>query len=350
MKVRVDFLLLFDQNFDFKRFESLCFEILEENFQWASPLECLGGKGDEGVDIRGVEEKHKRTWLVQCKKVQKLSWSMIKQAIEKIDEIPSSSHAMVLMTTAEISAFNRKKFKEYVNGRGYGDSHVFDIREISSKVYGSKRNLLERYFGLEKIEDRKIQELRRRDKMKMIVKKKLFRKDLPLNPSQRELLFFLKNPETKFIDPEVIIVPIDDLTFPDYINEESRWFETNFHDTYINGIELWINAVQGSYVMLGPENVWQPINSNINLKEVPAGYSVQRARMIGRIPYSSIVHIQLNGDPINEKPVLWCEFKFKGSSPFISFRYILIDKKGQVENWPVLDDRNRISIVRNNLP
>lgn len=348
---RTDTILSFDRNFDWRRFESLCFEILDEDYEWSSPLEHFGGSGngDGGIDIRGIQKENDRIWLVQCKKRKVLHWNDLKKTVDRITEKPTLSHVFVLMTSSVVSLSNRTKLKEYAQNKGYADSYVLSVDEISSKVYGSKKNLIQRYFGEKTDEDRIVEELKRRDRMKLEAESKLLRNDIPENLTQRGILCIISNPEVKFIESEVIIVPIDDFSFPEYEVGQSRWYESNIHDLYINGIEIWIAAAQGTKVLLNAKHEWQPIDNDFQENCIPNGFSIRQVRMIGRIPYSSISHIQTDADPINTKPVIRCRFEFD-DAPYESIKYVLTDNKGGVDNWPRLENENRVNLVETKLP
>lgn len=348
---RTDSSLHFDRNFSWQDFERLCFDILSEYYTWSQPLEALGitGNGDNGVDMRGVEVVSNSTWLVQCKKREKLSWSELKATVDGITEKISENYVFVLMASGDISSTNRVKLKKYAEEKGYSNAHVFANPELSSKVLSSKRRLSERYFGTNDEEDRRIKQLKRRDAMKFEAERKLLRKDIPERPTQQQIEFIFSNPEIKFIEPEVIIVPIDDLTFPESVQDESRWYYSNFHDVYTDGIEIWIAAASRTEAIISKSFEWQPVDRSFDEKKLLKGFSLRQVRMIGRIPYSSICHIQLDADPIESRPVIRCRFEFN-KSPYESFRYILSDQKGGIENWPELRAENRVNLIETKLP
>ena len=98
-------------------------------------------------------------------------------------------------------------------------------------------------------------------------------------------------------------------------------YRTFFHDIYIDGIEFLLNAGIGSFVIMDNDGYWEPVHifSDPRLKE--AKYRVIPARMIGRIPYHSIVNFIKDGDEYTSCPHLFCLFDGVDGIPYEEIYY-----------------------------
>lgn len=328
------------------QFETVCLELFNEKFQWHRNLEHFGAGGqDGGIDLYGIEEEKNLPWVFQCKRVKSLSGKKLLNVVEDVvDNYRNGCFCLVASCT--ISKESREKLRNKGLQIGFSEVIIFGRTELERELYLFPE-ILEKYFGVHPSELTEVMTDRIRSGAKM--KKEAFTKllhgsinEMGIGYEQAKIRF--ENPEIIFKDPEVIVVPINDTTYPRYYQKgvkKSRWYGAYFNDIYHNGIELNLSATQGQRVAINKTGHWFPLDSSVDYKQYNE-FKIYQAKKIGRIPYSSIKIIDLDGDPCEDRPVLYCDFEFD-DWPYEEIIYQPLDENCErLSFWPEFNPEMQI--------
>ncbi|WP_170061211.1 restriction endonuclease [Spirosoma aerolatum] len=309
------------------RFEDLCLNLVSRLRDWKE-LNHFGRKGsDGGVDIHAIESDgdKEKVWFVQCKRYSAISKSELTKIVDKTTSNPSLPDKLLVIIACDLSRSQYDYLKAYSLESGIEEIEIWTATTLETKLYKDYKDLLFVYFGVRLEKNTKDNAARVKYSINM---EKRITKDLIDHAYLKDSKNWKKlatRPYYKFITLEVYIHSIDDTTYPKAdtrkSNEISPWFRTNFYDTYHNGIELWLGAAIGRYVLMNQEGYWELID-HFDERRADPKYTVVSVMEIGRIPYYNIVSYKVNGDEYTSEPHIYCRFNINGM-PYeeIYYRY-----------------------------
>lgn len=318
--------ILHFEDLDPKMFEAMCCNIIVESglFDDIRPYGIEGA--DEGVDIFCVEKRSQLHCFFQCKRYQHLSTSDLYKIVDRIIKGKNyfEGQSLFVITSCDVSKKAQEDFETYAKGKGFSKTIIIGRTLLDCKLHQEKyRAIKERFFGND-LEKEKRAEKKIKDFQigRNLVETKLLRKVSHDNIN----IFkdYLKHPELRFKENEIIIRSIYDEFYPD-VNENgenSTWFKSELHDIYCNGIQVYLTPWINETIVITPNGEWwrksefDKNKCNVDTLEI-------KVNIIGRIPYHNIFSIE-DGDNIFPCPHLRCRFE-ENLGPFAEICYEYVD-------------------------
>lgn len=298
------------------RFEDLCLNLVYRINTWKE-INHFGRKGsDDGVDVFAIEKENQKKWSIQCKRYALISKSDIKGIVDKIIQSKCIPDRLLVVVSCDVTKSVYQYLKDYSIENGIEDSELWTASVLEAKLYNEYKDLLFVYFGIQIGEKQSSNAAKIKASLRMekrVSKELLDHKFIKECRGSKTLLY---NPAAKFISSAVYIRSIDDNTYPNCEEtprgQISPWFKTYFYDTYHNGIELWLDAGIGTYVIMDNEGFWEPLSDYCDIRKKDSKYQVILAKVIGRIPYYNIIDFKIDGDEYTSDPHLFCKFSING--------------------------------------
>ena len=135
--------------------------------------------------------------------------------------------------------------------------------------------------------------------------------------------YYIYNSSHMFISSKVIIRSVDDDMYPNFYPDSGRiagWFKVMIYNLYHNGIELWLDAGIGKKAIMDKNGYWELLEDRYDSRTQNFNYYVLNTKMIGQIPYSNIVDLDIDGDEYTSEPHVYCEFSNAGQ-PYENIYY-----------------------------
>lgn len=307
------------------RFEDICFMMLNAKFKGIE-LEHIGRTGnDSGIDIKGTiklsaDRSHK--WIIQCKRQKSISGSELKTIVAAIAAGGTSYDKLLIIVSCDVSKRNREILDTYCQLNGIATPELWTATNLETYL-DEYPKILKLAFGIDKEIKKNIQRINRGLKMKERLLKAIIDHEFIRDLANRNSI--INEPSSKFISDEVYIRSVDDTTYGTGVSSPEGTFNTSyrtfFHDVYFNGIEFLLNAGIGSFVIMDDDGYWEPIHTSSDSRLKGGKYKVIPARMIGRIPYHSIVNFIRDGDEYTSCPHLFCLFDGDYGMPYEEIYY-----------------------------
>lgn len=285
------------EDLDPRRFECLCFDILNRLYKWKR-LDHTGAHGcDGGVDIFGITVDGVSCYC-QVKRYKSIDSKEISEIFKKITENNSidSKSCIILFVACNPSLKGLKTFYSEAVEMGFEEARLIGATSLESELY-INRDLLEKYFGVNKRGKSKSRESLIKDNLR---KKRIAEKKLLIKPSNN---FRPKTFSDYFVDSEMILLSAKASMVSDrYNTDEASWIKAypyRMQETGIDFIMPWytriaINTETGS---------WRKIGDNENVEKNEGIFLCQP---IGQLPYSLIIDIE-DGDGYFSCPILHCD-------------------------------------------
>jgi hypothetical protein len=329
------------------RFEDLCLNLISRLHKWKE-LNHFGRKGkDSGVDIYAVLEENEidKHWYIQCKRYSKITKRDIENVITSIDFTNSTMDKFLLIISCDISRDSYNHFKKLCIEKQIETSMIWSATTLEAKLYEEHQDLLFVYFGL-RLENKKpdnAARIRYSLKMQKKIQKDFIDHEVIKNQKVRERLYH--QPYLKFISSRVYIRSIDDTTYPECLEpptgQMSPWIKEHLYDLYQNGIEICIAAAIGHKIIMDSKGYWEVLKDYFDKRQEDPKYKTSRVKLIGQIPFYSIVDYKLEGDEYSNDPHIFCRFEFN-NTPYIKFYYkIYADENTDLPFWE-LDEKKKI--------
>lgn len=309
------------------RFEDICFMLVNAKCKGIK-LEHTGRTGnDSGIDIKGnikLPSGKSDVWIIQCKRQKSISGSELKAIVDLVEASGVLHHKLLIIVSCDVSKRNREILEVHCQLTGIAIPEIWTATNLETYLYEYPK-ILKLAFGIDKEKETKknIQRLNRGLKMKerllkAIIDHKFIKDPANVNSVRNE-------PSSKFISEEVYIRAVDDITYGTGASSPAGTFNTSyrtfFHDIYFNGVEFLLNAGIGSFVIMDAEGHWEPVHTSSDPRLKDSRYSVIPAKMIGRIPYHSIVNFIKDGDEYTSCPHLFCLFDGLDGMPYEEIYY-----------------------------
>jgi hypothetical protein len=129
----------------------------------------------------------------------------------------------------------------------------------------------------------------------------------------------VNNPYLKFKSSRFILRAIDDETYPS-VKGNSKWSRTFMYDFYDKGILIWLGALLDYKALINDKGEWQIRAYENRDKPIPKGFKEAYVRILGKLPYSNIVHLK-DGDEYYSEYHLYCNYRGVNDSPFQELNY-----------------------------
>lgn len=308
-----------------KRFEDFCLSLVFPISNWTS-LNHIGRTGsDGGVDIRAVEALDggiTRTWVIQCKRVEKASSVVAKKAVDEAMAGINSVDVLLLVFACDLSAKARDDYHLYAVSKGVKNPLVWTLSEIEARLFNERKDLLFAYFGISlTTEVRKAETaIRKNISMKQRMRRAFRNKTPDLEKSRRE-------PRHQFSCSNFIIRSIDDSAYPEVDEARngtiSSWFRVETWDYYWNGIEVCLGC---ETAIVDENGQWAIVRSDDDFDETQ--YAEIHVIRIGRIPFRNIIDFDEDGDEYYGCPHIYCVFA-DGGMPYESMVFEVRDQPFQ---------------------
>lgn len=123
--------------------------------------------------------------------------------------------------------------------------------------------------------------------------------------------YYMYNPSHMFISSKVIIRSVDDVMYPNFYPDSDTidgWFKVMIYNVYHNGIELWLDNGMGQKAIMDKNGYWELLEDRYDPRIQNPEYSVLNTKMIGQIPYTNIVDLDVDGDEYTSEPHIYCKF------------------------------------------
>jgi len=324
------------------RFEDLSLNLVSRLHEWKE-ISHFGRSGnDQGVDIHCTldtdsGEKH---WVVQCKRYLKFTKKDARKVIEAIQASTIKPDKLLLIIACDVTQETDAYFKTECQTLSISAADIWTASILEAKLYKEHKDLLFIYFGI-KMESRmhsNASRIRYAIKMKKRLEKELIDPKAYNDPETK--LALVHYPYSKFISSRVIIRSIDDTTYPEAKGELSNWNREHFYDLRHNGLEVWLAAALGHYIIMAHDGKWELLKNDNDIRQNNPKYKTARIMIIGRIPFDNIVECLSNGDEYYNDPQLFCHFKYK-NGPYEEISYkIYPDQDVELPSWE-LDPEKR---------
>lgn len=307
-------------------FERMYRYILDSSDQYEK-IRSYGIEGsDEGVDILCVEKKSQLRYFIQCKRYQKLPESELRKIVNRIIEGNNDykGQVLVVVTSCDVTKKAYENFEAYAKEKGFLEVNIIGKTSLDSLLHHEKYQLIkERCFGSEFDKEERARKRMRDFKVGMkLVEKKLLYENKQV--SLKTCMDFLKHPEWKFKENEVIIRSIYDESYPDSneTGEYSTWFKSSLHDVYSNGIQIYVAPWIYETIIINSNGQWL-LKSEFEKIQYEGEILELKVNIIGRIPFYNILDIE-DGDNIFSCPHLFCRFN-GNKGPFSEICYEYVD-------------------------
>jgi len=321
------------------RFEDLCLNLVARLEDWKE-INHFGRKGsDGGVDIFAIKIENDReiNWVIQCKRYISITKADITEIVDKASVNNIRQDKLLVIVSCDVSKTLYHYLKDYSVEKGIFETELWTASVIESKLYNDYKDLLFVYFGI-RLEN-KTKDNVTKIKHSLRMEKRVFKEliDHKFVKENKNFKLFMFDPSARFISSEVYIRSVDDTSYPEVIKltkgQISPWFRTYFYNTYHNGIEFWLDAVIGTFVIMDKDGFWEPLTDYYDKRKENSKYTTIRAKEIGRIPYYNIVDFKTDGDEYNSDPQLFCKFDINGM-PFEEIYYKSHgDPKKEIADW-----------------
>lgn len=316
------------------RFEDFCLSLIYPLRPWDEIRHYGRTGGDRGVDIyalESVEDGTTRDWYVQCRRYASASTSVLKKAVD--DALASSSQApkvLLVVIACDVRRSAHEAFVEYATKCGVATPMLWTSSTIEARLYNDRKDLLFAFFGISGVA-----ESRRRETSvtrSISIKHRLYtqlrkQKDIDWTKART-------NPPEKFNYSEVILLSIDDTSYPNVdANRKfmSTWFKLELWDFYYNGLEF-VASVE--YAKVDSERRWKILRYDEKFDETQ--YQKVKLLRLLRLPYRNIVDFDTIGDEYYQDPHIYCRFA-EGGSPFEGTRYVLAETEYPLTMEPDLE-------------
>ncbi len=320
------------EDLDPKRFEDLCALLVNRSISKWKEFRHYGKAGqDNGIDILGIEildDQSERTWIVQCKRTQRITQSEIKEIIDKVKD----THHDVLLIVVSCS-FSKKLhdyYLKYAKGAGIKEPLYWDKAHLETLLYNRAPDVLATYFGISpyaetlKKESNIVRNIRLKQKMKRDLLKN---QGLGYPADEHEQI--LKFPWLKFKDNDLIVHSIDDTDYPQDDSFQygvSSWFKTIAYGFYYNGMEIMSMAQSRFDGYIREDGAWTLSKPLQDIEKFTKVTLLQTRR----IPFKNIVDYDLEGDEYYNCPHIYCRYS-EGGSPYECEVYRLFDRDKGVQ-------------------
>ncbi|WP_413534116.1 SMEK domain-containing protein [Empedobacter brevis] len=192
------------------------------------------------------------------------------------------------------------------------EEHIIDFSSIVSKLTLlplSKIEKIHKIFKSDKLSvnnSNSVTKFKKRQRIKALIEKNLIRSDL--DKFDWEIIYYC--PYNKFKYDRLIIRSIEDTAYPNIDDDESHpistWFKTEIHDLYEYGIEIMLPMTYE--IIVDKECKWNFFEDDRNRESISAGYKIERAHILQRIPYECIIKLDMSPDDIYGYPTLFVEY------------------------------------------
>ena len=303
------------EDLDPGRFEQLCLAMVFPLQPWADIRHYGVSGSDNGVDILAREtlpDGSFRTWGVQCRRYQKAARQELRRAVDDVvGRAGQAPHVLLVVVACNVSRKAHADFEAYARDKGAREALLWTASVIEARLFANRHDLLFAYFGISLASATRTREesIRRN----IALKKRLMSEFRAKSVDHREIG---KDPRKQFCVDTLIIHSIDDNAYPVVDRGESGisgWFKVQLWDFYHNGICV---ILRGMHVHVVGDRAWQQVE-----------HDAQRARFgyqIGRIPFGSIVEVDIAGDEYYSDPHLFCRFEHLGE-PYESIGFVVTD-------------------------
>lgn len=276
-----------------RRFEDLVTNLVYPLRDWAD-FQPFGRSGsDEGRDIWAVErlaDGSEREWVIQCKRYQKAAKKELTDAVDDVLAKSKNPPTVLLVAVAcNVSKQAYDAYVDYARANGIETPLLWMATTIETKLYSERPDLLQTYFDISLLGQR-----RRRETMvtRNIKTKRRLKRVFPYGSR-----------------PEVIIQSINDSKYPEVdeapSGQISSWFKVEFCDHYYNGVEVYLMIEKAIFDDDGNWAVVNDYHADVNTDI----YGSRNVFEIGRIPFRNIVEIDDLGDEYyGSTPHLYCKF------------------------------------------
>lgn len=163
-----------------------------------------------------------------------------------------------------------------------------------------------------------------------------------------EIGYYMYNPSHMFISLKIIIRNVDKDIYPKYDDFDSKeigsWFKTFIYNTYHKGLEVWLNPGLTDKIIMDDQGYWEVLENRDDPRIENPIYRVLDSKMIGQIPYASIVDLKTGGDEYTSEPHIFCNFEFDGQ-PYENIYYKAFgNPEKQIPDW-TLDVEKQITFT-----
>lgn len=306
-----------------ERFEDLCINIVNRIRRWKSINSHTRTGGDDGIDIKAIEETSNKVWCVQCKRCQKITSKDLTNIIDKIiDKIEIVPDVILTIIACNVSKQATDDYEKHAKAKGVSDVRLITASSLEAMLYDNHSDLLSVYFDT-------------RDESEEIIKKRIemrqkfktvFIEKYTGNPND-----LIDDPSLQFKYRNVIIRDVNDKLFPgaDEKTNIPGWFRYGLYDAYQEHFEVMIGI---DYILIDKNNNWDLILDD-NYKEEDLkkdDYNKVKVYSIAQISYENIVAIDTEVDDYYGLRTIFCNFNFPNEYvnkvPFKKIEYDLICK------------------------
>jgi len=287
------------------RFEDLSLALVYRHKHWED-IHHDGRLGsDDGVDIRGVttgDDGAIQIWVVQCKRYTKFTAAdgraAVREAVKKASVIPD---VILLIVGCDVTVASRSGFEMAAIEAGIKCAVLWTAAKLETMLYTDHPDLLFGYFGVsiaQKIRSREMSLQR-----SLVLKRKMRKIFPPVQHTQG-----------------ILIRSIDDVDYPNSIESKgiSPWFRVAFFDHYHNGIKVSLQII--AIIHDVKTGKWASINyaerGDISKSDEEyfenSTYEVVKVRVVGKIPFRSIIEVDEEGDEYYDVPHIYCRFENSG--------------------------------------
>ena len=311
------------EDLDPRRFEDLCLAIIHPLYPWLDIRHYGRAGSDGGVDILArerLEDGAKREWRVQCRRYSKATAVTLKTAVS--DALADASivpDVLLVVVACDVSKRAHEAYQSYAAARGIATPLLWTAATLEARLYSERPDLLFTYFDVStSMEARSTESAVIRN----IAMKKRLRRELFRVPAQIDWQQARRRPPEKFVASEIIVHSVDDTSYPTLGSRRDRisgWFKLELWDFYFNGLEfvIWLDLgvvdTRGGWAVIEPNQTFDA-----------SQYRETKMLRLARIPYSSIVEIDMEGDEYYSQPHLYCRFA-NGGQPYEGFRRVSLE-------------------------
>lgn len=318
-----------------RRFEDLGLNIVSRLHEWKEIYHYGRSRNDGGIDIHAIlsQDDEDQHWMIQCKRYAKFAKNEADEVIKDLNARYAKPYKLLVIVACDISRETVDYFKHQCAKASIPAGEIWPASVLEAKLYKEHKDLLLVYFGV-KLENKfasNATRIRYANKMKKRLEKELY----IASPYRSSLIH---TPYNKFSNSSAIVRSVDDETYP-YIKDGSEWFKENFYNIVHNGLEMWLGAAGGHYILMDKTGRWELTKDYFEKRKNDSQYAWAKIMIIGRIPFEDIVDCVPNGDEYGSDPHIFCHFKYE-DGPFKQVTHRIIPGQGMdMPFWKLEPDK-----------